>query len=166
MRHFWVSGADAIKKAFAELEPKLARKVIRKAVRDGAKDMAKKIKAVAPKRTGLGRRRIRVRSSKGPRGTKKAIAMAVLTGEASGGKGQHGHGGETWYMWLQERGWKTGKRIRQGGKVVGRVGKVTKVRGKRFVKRTMRQNEARIQRDIREMILAGIETEVKPVNSP
>ncbi len=112
-----LEGFDVLKKAFRDLEPKLAKKVIRQSVRNGMKTVQAAAKENAPVDTGAGKRKIKVRTSKGPRGTKvrHTIALVVLVGEAP----RKGAKDSTWYMWLQELGYHIGKRLRQGGKVIG-----------------------------------------------
>ncbi len=152
-----LEGFDALKRAFRELEPKLAKKVIRQSVRNGMKTVQAAAKENAPVDTGAGKRKIRVRTSKGPRGSKvrHTIAYAVLVGEAMG---------PTWYMWLQEMGYHIGKRLRQGAKTIGYVTTKTqtgvrKMAGLHFTRRAMRQKEAGVKQKMIEDILVGIERE-------
>ncbi len=152
-----IQGFDALKRAFQELEPKVAKKVIRQAVRNGMKTVATAAKADAPVDTGAGRRKIRVRASKGPRGTKAryTIALATLVGDAMG---------PTWYMWLQEMGYHIGKRLRSAGKVLGYVTTKTqpivrKMPGLHFTRRAMRTVEPGVKAKMIEDILHGIERE-------
>jgi len=154
-----LEGFDALKRAFRELEPKLAKKVIRQAVRAGMKTIQAAAKAEAPVRTGAGRRGIRIRTSKGPRGSRVryTIALATLVGDAKG---------PTWYMWLQEFGYTLGKRLRQGGKTIGYAAtKVVpvprKMPGRHFMRKAMREREASVKQQIIENILLGIEREAK-----
>jgi HK97 gp10 family phage protein len=157
-----LEGFDALKKAFRELEPKVAKKVIRKAVRDGMKTVQSAAKANAPVDTGRGRRKIRVRASKGPRGTvqRHTIALAVLVGESP----QAGKKDATWYMWLQELGYHIGKRLRSGGKVIGYVPTKTQpvvrvMPGLHFARKAMRAKEPGVKQRMIEDILMGIERE-------
>jgi len=152
-----LEGFEALQKAFRELEPKLAKKVIRSAVRNGMNAIQRAAKDNAPVRTGAGRRKIRVRTSRGPRGSRvrHTIAFAVLVGEA---------GGPTWYMWLQEMGYHIGKRLRQGGKTVGYApagGRkaVMAMEGLHFTRGAMRAKEPGVKSRIIEDILLGIERE-------
>ncbi len=179
-----LEGFDALKRAFRELEPKLARKVIRQSVRNGMKTIAAAAKENAPSETGRGRRKIRVKTSKGPRGTKQryTIAGAVLVGESSQGKGgpvvavKRAHAGgsglpaqkrlqNTWYMWLQEMGYHIGKRLRnKKGETIGYATTKTqpvvrKMEGLHFTRRAMRTKEAGVKQKMIEDILAGIERE-------
>ena len=62
-----IQGIDLVKRAFRELKPRLAKKVIRQAERKAAKLFAAAILAHAPQDTGLLKRTVKVRSSKGPR---------------------------------------------------------------------------------------------------
>ncbi len=154
---FKLEGFDSLKRAFKELEPKLAKKVIRQSVRNGMKTVQAAAKENAPVDTGAGKRKIRVRTSKGPRGTKTrhTIAMAVLVGEAMR---------DTWYMWLQEFGYHIGKRLRQGGKVIGYATTKTQpvvrvMPGLHFTRKAMRQKEAGVKAKMIQDILDGIERE-------
>jgi HK97 gp10 family phage protein len=149
--HFDVQGVDEIARAFRELEPKLARKVIRQAERKGLRIPLAVARGLAPVRTGKGRRSLRIRSSKGPRsGAKKQIAMALLVGDAHG---------PTWYMFLQEHGYHTGKRIRHAGKVIGRSVGSRPIPGKRFMRQALRSSEEQVKQIISSEIVAGIERE-------
>src|SRR5260370_11775535 len=114
-----ITGVEAVAAAFRALPHKVARKVVRQAERKGMKIALAAARANAPVATGAGRKSLRVRSSKGPRGTKikDTIAMALLVGR--GGKPP----GKEWYMWLQEFGHYTGRRSREGWTVVCRSGK-------------------------------------------
>ena len=154
-----IQGMDALKRAFRELEPKLARKVIKQAQKKALAPMVAAIKAAEPVKSGRLRKSVRIRAAKGPRGaSRKTIASALLVGAGAGSKNKKGVD-QPWWAWLIERGWTTGKRIRSAGKVVGRVGKQTKVPGKHIVRREMRSHEgAAIQLVINE-ILEGIERE-------
>lgn len=137
---FKVSGPKAIAKAFEQLPGKLAKKVIRQSLRKGANTVLAEMKSLAPKDTGAGRKSVRVRTSKGPRGSKRknTIAFAVLAGEALG---------PTWYMSLQDLGWTT----RDG----------RKIKGKHFGRRAMRAKDRTVQEQIAVDILEGIEREAK-----
>jgi hypothetical protein len=151
-----ISGVEAVDRAFTQLEYKVARKLVAQAERDALKYPLAQAKQLAPARTGKGRRSLRIRTSKGPRGAPKGtVSMALLIGQ--GGKPP----GETWYMWLQERGWVLGKRIRSGGKVTGRAGRGAgkQIKGKWFMRRSLHQNEARVQQMITANVIAGIERE-------
>ncbi len=158
-----IEGFAALKRAFKELEPKVAKKVIRQAVRAGMKTVSAAAKANAPVDTGTGRKRIRVRSSKGPRGTvqRHTIALAVLVGESP----KKGQKDGTWYMWLQEMGYHIGKGLRSAGKIVGYVTTKTqpvvrKMPGLHFTRRAMRQVEPSVKAKMIEDILHGIDREV------
>jgi HK97 gp10 family phage protein len=135
-----ISGLDAIAKAFEQLPGKLAKKVIRQSLRAGANTIKADAKADAPVDTGAGRKTVRVRTSKGPRGSvkKNTIAFGVLVGQAKG---------PAWYMALQEAGWETPS---------GR-----KVPGRHFMRRAMRSKEKSVQQQIAVDILEGIEREAK-----
>ncbi len=157
-----LEGFDALKQAFKQLEPKLAKKVIRQSVRNGMKVVQAAAKENAPVDTGAGKRKIRVRTSKGPRGTKTrhTIALAVLVGEVP----RKGAKDSTWYMWLQEMGYHIGKRLRQGGKVIGYATTKTQpvvriVPGLHFTRMAMRQKEAGVKAKMIQDILDGIERE-------
>ena len=145
-----ITGLEAVQKAMKTLEPKLAKQVIRKAQRDALKIAQAAAKDDAPVLTGAGRRSIRVRTSKGPRGSKSkhTISLALLVGRAKG---------KEWYMGLQEHGWTTGKRIKQGKTVVGRIGDSTKIEGRHFMRRALRSSEDAMKALMTERILEGIE---------
>ncbi len=146
-----ITGIDEIKRAFRELPAKVAKKVVRQALRKGLKLPLAAAKTDAPVDTGAGRRSLRVRASKGPRGSRPrdTIAMALLIGERSPGK--------TWYMALQERGYHTGKRIRSGGKVVGRSPGSRKIAGKHYMRRALHATEQAARELIITEITSGIE---------
>ena len=157
-----LKGFGALKKAFRELEPKVAKKVIRQSVRSGMKIVQKAAKENAPIRSGRGKRRIKVRTSKGPRGTRlrHTIALAVLVGESP----RKGDKDSTWYMWLQEFGYHIGKRLRQGQKVIGYTTTkyqpvVRKMPGLHFTRAAMRAKESEVKQNIIQNILDGIERE-------
>jgi HK97 gp10 family phage protein len=157
-----IQGLDAVKKAFKELEPKLAKKVIAQAERKALAPIKAAVVASAPRKTGDLRRSIRIRVAKGPRKSgKKTIAMGLLVGAGSKGKKGKKTGQTPWWAFLMEWGWIRGKRIRSGGKVVGRTGAGAgqKVQGKHFVRKSMRAHETQAQQIMRNEILAGIERE-------
>jgi HK97 gp10 family phage protein len=147
-----VTGVEEIKRAFRELPRNIARKVIRQAERKAMRIPLAAARANAPVKTGKGRKSLRIRASKGPRGAgRDTIAIALLVGAAVPG--------ETWYMQLQEKGWQTGKRVRSGGKVVGRVGTSRKIPGKRFMKNALTTTEEQVKAEMIDEITAGIERE-------
>ena len=121
-----------------------------------------------PVKTGLLKRTIKVRSSKGPRGSKRgsAVSIAVLVGQA-GGAAAAGSEKKAWYTYLQEKGWTVGKRVRKGGKVIGytpaagNLGAkgVRKVPGKFFTKRALRSRETSARQLLMHEIAQGIERE-------
>jgi hypothetical protein len=155
-----IDGLNALKRAMAELEPKVARRVVKQAMKRAMQPIADAIKSAVPVLSGKLRKSVRIRVSKGPRGAgRKVQAMAVLVG-ASGKRGDKEKGiVRPWWAYLIEQGWTTGKRVRSGGKVVGRIGKQTKVPGKHIVRQQMRAHEARALEQVAAEILAGIEAE-------
>jgi HK97 gp10 family phage protein len=156
-----IEGLDAVKKAFKDLEPKIARKVISQAERKALAPIKAAIIAGEPKRTGDLRRSVRIRTAKGPRRSgKKTIAMGLLVG-AGGSKGKKGKktGQAPWWAFLIEWGWIVGKRVRSAGKVVGRSGSGKKIPGKHVARKAMRSHEAQAQKIMTSEILAGIERE-------
>jgi HK97 gp10 family phage protein len=161
-----IEGLAEVKRAFKELEPRVARKVIRQAERKAAKLFQAEILAHAPAKTGLLKKTVKVRSSKGPRGSKNGnVSIAVLVGQAGGpaAKGLK----TAWYAFLQERGFAIGKRVRKAGKTVGYTplgdrsgrGGVRKVPGKRFTKRALRSKEGEARELLVGEIAAGIDRE-------
>jgi hypothetical protein len=166
-----ISGVELVKRAFKELEPRVARKVIGQAERKAAKLFAGEILAHAPQATGLLKRTVKVRSSKGPRGSRRGgtVSIAVLVGQA-GGNVQAGKGFKrAWYAYLQEKGWTVGTRIRKAGKVTGYSpahgnfgGRgVHRVPGKFFTKRALHSKESAARDLLMREIAAGIEREAK-----
>jgi hypothetical protein len=157
-----IKGLAAVKRAFIELEPKLARKVIRQAERKALEPIKQSVQASAPVHSGKLKKSIRIRSAKGPRKSgRKTIATALLIG-ASGRKGDKEKGiVRPWWAFLIEFGWKVGKRIRRGGKTVGREGSGRKIQGKHLVRTAMRSHESASLEIMRSEILAGIEREAK-----
>lgn len=154
-----IKGLDAVKRAFRELEPKLARRVIKQAQKKALAPIVSAIKAAMPVKSGKLRKSVRIRAAKGPKGSgRKTIASAVLVGAGAGGKNKKGEK-LPWWAYLIEFGWTTGKRIRSAGKVVGRVGKQTKVEGKHIVRREMRSHESAAMEIVTREILEGIERE-------
>jgi HK97 gp10 family phage protein len=159
-----IEGMEALKRAFKELEPKLAKKVIRQAERKGAKLFADEIRAHTPVKSGKLKKTVKVRTSKGPRGAKKQIAMAVLVGQAGAGDDKSGGGKPAWYAYLQEKGFTIGKRIRKAGKTVGytptgKRNSVGKVPGKFFVRHALKSKETSARELVVSEILAGVERE-------
>jgi HK97 gp10 family phage protein len=153
-----VTGIDAVRKAFKELEPKLARRVIQQAERKALAPIKAAIIAGAPENTGDLKRSVRIRIAKGPRKSgRRTIAMGILVGGASKGKKGKKTGKAPWWAFLMEWGWIVGKRIRHAGKVVGRLGSGRKIPGKHFTKRAMRAHESQAQQIMKSEILAGIE---------
>jgi HK97 gp10 family phage protein len=162
-----VQGLELVKRAFKELEPRVARKVIRAAEREAAKVFAAEITAHAPEHSGKLRRTVKVRASKGPRSSKKGnISIAVLVGQAGGPAAK---GFKTaWYAYLQEKGFHVGgKRVRTAGKTVGyaplagHLGSkgVRFIPGKRFTKRALRGKEGDARQKLMLRIAEGIERE-------
>ena len=155
-----IQGLDALKRAFRELEPKLARRVIKQAQKKALQLIAAAVRAALPVKSGALKKSVRIRASKGPRGSgRKTIAQAILVG-ASGKKGDKEKGiKRPWWAYLIEYGWETGKRIRSAGKVVGRVGKSRKIAGRHIVRREMRSHESGAVQSVIDGILQGIERE-------
>ena len=159
-----ITGVEAIAKAFRELEPKLAKRVIRQAERNSLKTPYAQAKAAWPVLTGQSRRTIRIRTAKGPRGSRShTIAMALLVGEASNGKAKKNGSKRVWWPFLIEQGFHTGgKRIRHGGKTIGYTQTrasvaVKKIPGRHIMKRTLRSNESTVRQIMTDQIIAGIE---------
>ncbi len=162
-----VTGDEAIKRAFKELEPKIAKKVIRQASRKAMQIPRSMAQAIAPVHSGRYKKSIRVRTSKGPRSAKRGdISLALLVGAGAGAKSKKGVT-QPWWAWLVERGFHTGgKRIRKGGKVVGYVpkhkgGTVRHIPGKYIVKRVLKATESQVKQVMTMEILNGIEREAK-----
>jgi HK97 gp10 family phage protein len=156
-----VEGLEAVKRAFKELEPKLARRVIKQAEMKALAPIKAAVMASAPEHTGALKKSIRIRSAKGPKNSgRKTIAMALLVG-GSGSRTTRGGKkiARAWWAFLQEWGWTVGKRIRSAGKVVGRVGSGKRIPGKHFVRGAMRSHESQAQQIMVSEILAGIERE-------
>jgi HK97 gp10 family phage protein len=160
-----IGGLAEVKRAFRELEPKVARKVIRQAERRAAKLFQAEILAHVPVASGKLKRSVKVRASKGPRGFRKNISIAVLVGQ---GGGQQAKGLKTaWYAYLQEKGYHLGKRVRKAGKVTGYVplpgrlgsGGVRYMPGRHFVKNALRTREPDARRKLILWIGAGIDRE-------
>ena len=156
-----ITGLEAVQRAFKELEPKVARKVIRQAQRN-AIGIPKAVAAHnTPVLTGAMKKSIRIRSSKGPRGSKGAISIALLIGAAAGAKSKKGQT-LPWWAFLIEHGWTIGKRLRSGGKVVGRhklAGGNKRIPGKHIMKNALRQTEGQVKTQLTTEILAGIDRE-------
>jgi hypothetical protein len=169
-----IAGLEVVERAFKELEPKVARKVISQAERKAAKLFAAAILAHAPEASGLLKRTVKVRSSKGPRGSKRggSVSIAVLVGQA-GGKSGDGKK-RAWYAYLQEKGWTTGKRLRKAGKVVGYTplhgnlggGGIRKIPGKFFTKRALQSQESSARALLISEIAQGIEREAAGAAKP
>ena len=162
-----IRGMAEVKRAFALLEPKAAKKVIRQAERRAAKLFKAEILAHVPVDSGRLRRTVKVRASKGPRGLKKSISIAVLVGQAGGQRAAKGLK-TAWYAHLQEKGYHVGgKRVRAGGKVTGytRLGGnlgakgVRYIPGKHFTKNALRGKEAEARQKLAMWIAGGIERE-------
>ena len=97
---------------------RLAAKVFRKAERKSAKLFAEAIKSRVPVELGLFHNTIKVRSSKGPRGSGTVcVSIAVLVGQGGAGKDKAKQEAEekakiAFYAFMQERGFTVGKRRR------------------------------------------------------
>lgn len=162
-----IRGLAELKRAFKELEPRVARKVIRQAERSAAKLFQREILAHAPEKTGKLKATVKVRSSKGPRGSKRGnVSIAVLVGQAGGPAAE---GLKTaWYAYLQEAGFHVGRRARKGGKTVGYTpvgGRgVRFVPGKRFTKRALQSKEGEARQLLLRLIAGGIEREAAAMN--
>jgi len=153
-----LTGIEEVKRAFKELEPKLARKVIRQAERKAMKMPLAVARVLVPVKTGDVKSTLRVRASKGPRSMKKPIAIALLIGGAMTPQ---------WYGWLQDQGYHVGgKRIRSGGKTTGykqlRAGvAVRRMPGRHFMKRALKRTEEPMKALVAAEIVAGIEREAR-----
>jgi HK97 gp10 family phage protein len=138
-----LKGPDAIKRAFAELPPRLARKVIRRGLRAGAKIVRADAQAHAPVDTGLTRKAIKVRSGRGRK--KGLITMGVVIGQGD-------YRGETFYGAFQEFGWKAGERGSEHRR---------QVEGKHFMGHALAEKEGPAKAAIAEVISDGIEREAE-----
>jgi hypothetical protein len=159
-----ITGLEAIARAFRELEPKLAKRVVRQAERNSLKTPYAQAKATWPVLSGQSKKTVRIRTAKGPRGSRShTIATALLVGEASNGKAKKNGSKRVWWPFLIEQGFHTGgKRIRHGGKTIGytqtraSVG-VKKIAGRHIMRRTLRSNESTIRQVMTNAIVQGIE---------
>lgn len=162
MASITITGLDAVKRAFRELEPKVARKVIKQAEKDALGIPKTQAQTIWPVKMGRSKRSIRIRVAKGPKGAPRGtISMALLVGGAGADKKGKAR---PWWSFLIEYGWTIGKRIRSAGKVVGRhklTGGNKRIPGKHIMKKALRATEGRIKQIMTEKILQGIEREVK-----
>ena len=162
MARITITGDIAVKRAFKELEPKIARKVLKQAERKALGIPRAMAQSMTPVDSGRMKKSIRIRASKGPRSAKKGqISMAFLIGAGAGTKNKKGIK-QPWWAYLIEKGWITGKRIRSGGKVVGRwkqAGGNKRIPGKHIMKRTLQATENQVKSTMISEILAGIERE-------
>jgi Bacteriophage HK97-gp10, putative tail-component len=168
-----IEGLEAVRRAFKELEPRLARKVLRQAEKKAAKLFSEEIKIHTPEATGNLKRTIKIRSSKGPRGSKRGqVSVAVLVGQA-GGMAAAGAVKRAWYAYLQEKGWTLGKRERAGGKVTGYgpahgnlgAAGVRRIPGKFFTRRALHSKETPARIQLISEIAQGIEREAKALSN-
>jgi hypothetical protein len=163
MARITISGFEAVRRAFKELEPKLARKVLKQAEKKALGVPRSQAIANTPVLSGRMKKSIRIRAAKGPRSAARgSVSMALLVGGAAGGKNKKGVK-LPWWAFLIERGWTLGKRIRSGGKVVGRnkvAGGNRHIAGKHIMKRALRATEGQIKQVMTVEILAGIEREL------
>jgi hypothetical protein len=157
-----VTGLDPVKRAFKELERKVARKVVRQAERTALGIPKSVAQSQWPIFTGKSKRSIRVRVARGPYGSVKKYTIAM--GLIVGGTGADKKGkARPWWSSLIELGWTLGKRIRHGEKVVGRhkvTGGNKRIPGKHIMRKVMRATESRVKEVMTTEILAGIEREV------
>jgi hypothetical protein len=159
-----ITGVEAVKQAFGTLERKLARKVIVQAERKALGPAKESLRSSWPVRTGVSRKSIRIKTSKGPRAFKGGnVALALMVGE-SGKQGDREAGiKRPWWAFLVEHGFHIGgKRIRRGGKTVGykplRTGSQVKhIPGKHLVRRALRSNESGMQSRMIAEILKGLD---------
>ncbi len=156
-----ITGLDEVKEAFRRLPDKVATKVVKAAEKTALGIPRDSAKANWPVRSGKSRRTIRVRVSKGPKGTtqKNTIALALLVGGAGADKKGKAR---PWWSFLIEHGWILGKRIRVGKKVVGRhqvAGGNRRIPGKHVMKKALRATEERVKQLMSQEIAAGIERE-------
>ena len=174
---FEIQGLQAVKLALRSLEPKLAAKVFRKAERKSAKLFAEAIKSRVPVESGLLRDTIKVRSSKGPRGSGRgSVSIAVLVGQGGAGKDKAKQEAEekakiAFYAFMQERGFTVGKRHRATllgisaqwhTRAAGNLGSqgVRHIPGKHFVRDALHAREEQARETLVLEILEGIETVV------
>jgi len=165
-----IEGVPEVARAFKELEPRVARKVIRRAERKAAKLFRDEIAAHVPVASGLLKSTLKVRASKGPRGSKRGtVAVAVLVGQAGGPASAGAAVKRAWYGYLQEAGYTLGKRIREGKRVAGYVplprhrgsGGVRKMPGRRFVRRALHSREPQARELLVREIALGIDREAR-----
>jgi hypothetical protein len=151
----YVYGLSEVKKALATLEPKLRNGVVRRASRDAIKIPAAMVKSTWPVDSGVSKKTIRVRTSKGPRGaSKKSVSMALIVGRSNA---------PGWWAWLIEHGFHVGgKRVRSGGKTTGYEpnksgGTVRKIAGRHLVRQALRSTEVEMNVQMTNAIVAGVE---------
>ena len=165
---FKVTGDAAIIKAFKTLGDKVSKGVVKPAAKRAAKKFEAAIRANAPERTGKLKRSLKVKTAKGPRSFKgrTVIAFATIIGQGKPNAKQKASGEKIpYYAFMQERGFHSGKRVRQGQKVVGYVPAIGRLGsqgvkytpGRFFVKKALKANEDSIKTAMLSEIYAGIE---------
>jgi HK97 gp10 family phage protein len=95
-----LEGGPELERKLAELDKKVAFKITSRALRAGAKVILKETKARAPKRSGLLRRRLKVRAGKRRKGS---IRFSVSTSDKD-------YSGDTFYAAFVALGHKVGSR--------------------------------------------------------
>ena len=159
------TGYTQVARTLKTLEPKIGNKIVRKAQREALKICKAALAALVPVASGKLRRTVRVRASKGPRGSRRTVSLALLVGEA-GRKGDKSAGiRRTFYAFMQNYGWHTGKRVKKAGKVVGytplrKGGTVHFVPGKKFAQRALKSTEKPIRSTFERLVKSGVEQEL------
>ena len=139
-----IEGAKEIEKALKQLTKAQGRAAIRKGCRAGAKITQRAAKQIAPRKTGLLAKSIKVRAIKRSR-TK--VGVMVTTGSSS-----NLFTGKTFYGAFQEWGWKVGKRPGKGSPDARR-----KVQGKFFLKKAANSTSGEVGRVASETMRTEIE---------
>ncbi len=99
-----VTGIEELNAKLRQLRGPLAKKAIRKSSREALKPLAPKVARAAPQRTGRLSRATKVRALKRSR---NKIGSRVTTSKSG-----RGFRGKAFYGWFIEKGWKTGRRLR------------------------------------------------------
>ncbi len=162
---FKVTGDAKIIKAFRTLGDKVSKGVVKPAAKRAAAKFQVAIRERAPVRTGMLRRKVAVKTARGPKAFqgRSVIAFAVIAGQAKPTKAQKAKGTRIpFYAFMQEKGYHLGKRIRQGKKVIGyqpHAGKseVKYMPGKHFVKRALKTVEGPAREAMLQEIYDGID---------
>ena len=145
-----ITGVKEVNAALSELVKKVQRKVISKAVRAGAKPIQAKAKTLAPIKTKILQKSIKVRVSKyvGKRKKKRGeVAINVQTGKGD-------YKGDTFYGAFQEFGWKAGKRGSENR---------TEIPGKHYLENAYKAERDAAVRAIVDELKRGVEEATKEV---